>query len=282
MKNDTNFKITLRNDYAFKRIFGTEENTDILQDLLECILDILPENIAGLELLDKEFHKEILTEKLGILDIKLRLKDETIINIEIQNRWRGDFPERSVYYWSKMYNESIKQGQDYTNLPKCITINLIGKGFNKNKRLHNKYFVMEKDTKEPLFSKLEIHIINLETAKLLEESNYTDIKIKRLLSWLKFIETDDREVRKMLAQNSKTMKKANAAIEVMEMSPRDKWLYESRMKYQHDMASEKHEGYTEGVYQTKLETAKNLLDLGVAHEVIMQATGLKQDEINNL
>ncbi|UTC83355.1 Rpn family recombination-promoting nuclease/putative transposase [Treponema denticola] len=282
MKNDTNFKITLRNDYAFKRIFGTEENTDILQDLLECILDILPENIAGLELLDKEFHKEILTEKLGILDIKLRLKDETIINIEIQNRWRGDFPERSVYYWSKMYNESIKQGQDYTNLPKCITINLIGKGFNKNKRLHNKYFVMEKDTKEPLFSKLEIHIINLETAKLLEESNYKDIKTKRLLSWLKFIETDDREVRKMLAQNSKTMKKANAAIEVMEMSPRDKWLYESRMKYQHDMASEKHEGYTEGVYQTKLETAKSLLDLGVAHEVIMQATGLKQDEINNL
>ena len=282
MKNDTNFKITLRNDYAFKRIFGTEENTDILQDLLECILDILPENIAGLELLDKEFHKEILTEKLGILDIKLRLKDETIINIEIQNRWRGDFPERSVYYWSKMYNESIKQGQDYTNLPKCITINLIGKGFNKNKRLHNKYFVMEKDTKEPLFSKLEIHIINLETAKLLEESNYKDTKTKRLLSWLKFIETDDREVRKMLAQNSQTMKKANAAIEVMEMSPRDKWLYESRMKYQHDMASEKHEGYTEGVYQTKLETAKNLLDLGVAHEVIMQATGLKQDEINNL
>ena len=282
MKNDTNFKITLRNDYAFKRIFGTEENTDILQNLLECILDILPENIAGLELLDKEFHKEILTEKLGILDIKLRLKDKTIINIEIQNRWRGDFPERSVYYWSKMYNESIKQGQDYTNLPKCITINLIGKGFNKNKRLHNKYFVMEKDTKEPLFSKLEIHIINLETAKLLDESNYTDIKTKRLLSWLKFIETDDREVRKMLAQNSKTMKKANAAIEVMEMSPRDKWLYESRMKYQHDMASEKHEGYTEGVYQTKLETAKNLVDLGVAHEVIMQATGLKQDEINNL
>ena len=276
------FKITLRNDYAFKRVFGVEENKDVLQDLLECILDIPPETIAGLELLDKEFHKELLSEKLGILDIKLRLKDGTFVDIEIQNSWHFDFPERTLYYWSKMYNENIKQGQDYTKLPKCITINLIGKGFNKNKRLHNKYFVMEKDTKEPLFSKLEIHIINLETAKLLEESNYKDIKTKRLLSWLKFIETDDREVRKMLAQNSKTMKKANAVIEVMEMSPRDKWLYESRMKYQHDMASEKHEGYTEGVYQTKLETAKNLLDLGVAHEVIMQATGLKQDEINNL
>ncbi|UTC67334.1 MULTISPECIES: Rpn family recombination-promoting nuclease/putative transposase [unclassified Treponema] len=282
MKNDASFKITLRNDYAFKRIFGTEENKDILQDLLECILDILPENIAELELLDKEFHKEILTEKLGILDIKLRLKDGTIINIEIQNRWRGDFPERSVYYWSKMYTEGIKQGQDYTNLPKCITINLIGEGFNKNKRLHNKYLILEKDTKEPLLSKFEIHIINLEKAKLLKESNYMNVKTKRLLSWLKFIETDDGEVRKMLAQNSEMMKKANAVIKVMEMSPRDKWLYESRMKYEHDMASEKREGYTEGVYQTKLETAKNLLDLGVTQEVIIQATGLSQGEINNL
>ena len=34
------FKITLRNDYAFKRVFGVEENKDVLQDLLECIENI--------------------------------------------------------------------------------------------------------------------------------------------------------------------------------------------------------------------------------------------------
>ena len=110
------FKITLRNDYAFKRVFGVEENKDVLQNLLECILDIPPETIAGLELLDKEFHKEILTEKLGILDIKLRLKDGTFIDIEIQNVWHRDFAERTLYYWSKMYNEGIKQGQDYCKI----------------------------------------------------------------------------------------------------------------------------------------------------------------------
>ncbi|MGI5088529.1 hypothetical protein HH006_13060, partial [Treponema denticola] len=79
------FTITLRNDYAFKRVFGVEENKDVLQDLLECILDIPPEIIAGLELLDKEFQKELLSEKLGILDIKLRLNDGTFVDIEIQN-----------------------------------------------------------------------------------------------------------------------------------------------------------------------------------------------------
>ena len=296
------FKITLRNDYAFKRVFGVEENKDVLQDLLECILEIPPESIVGLELLDKEFHKELLSEKLGILDIKLRLKDGAFVDIEIQNSWHFDFPERTLYYWSKMYNENIKQGQDYTKLPKCITINLIGKGFNKNKRLHNKYLVLEQDTKEPLVSKLEIHILNLEKAGLLKKSQYKDNKTKRLLNWLKFIETDNVEVRNMLAQESQMMRKANETITIMEMSPRDKWLYDSRMKYEHDRASCINEGYRQGIevgilqgeikgrkqgfadgsYQKALETAKNLLGLGLSIENIAKATGLSQEEVENI
>jgi len=282
------FKITLRNDYAFKRVFGVEENKDVLQDLLECILDIPPETIAGLELLDKEFQKEPLSEKLGILDIKLRLKDGTFVDIEIQ----------TLYYWSKMYNENIKQGQDYTKLPKCITINLIGKGFNKNKRLHNKYLVLEQDTKEPLVSKLEIHILNLEKAKLSKECQFKDNKAKRLLNWLKFIETDNPEVREMLEQESPMMRKANTTIELMEMSPRDKWLYDSRMKYEHDRASCISEGYRQGieegiqqglergidkgVYQKALETAKNLLAMNFPIENIAKVTGLSIKEVEAL
>ncbi|UTC76654.1 PD-(D/E)XK nuclease family transposase [Treponema sp. OMZ 799] len=280
------FKITLRNDYAFKRVFGVEENKDVLQDLLECILDIPPETISGLELLDKEFHKELLSEKLGVLDIKLRLKDGTFVDIEIQNRWHFDFPERTLYYWSKMYNEGVKQGQDYTKLPKCITINLIGEGFNKNKRLHNKYVILEQDTKEPLVSKLEIHILNLEKARLLKEGQCKDNKTKRLLNWLKFIETDNPEVRKMLAETSKVMAKANDKIIVMEMSPKEKWLYDSRMKYENDRASCISEGYREGVaqgaYQNKLETAAAFKRLGIDIAKIAEGTGLSIQEIEKL
>ena len=227
---------------------------------------------------------------------------QTFVDIEIQNSWHFDFPERTLYYWSKMYNEAIKQGQDYTKLPKCITINLIGKGFNKNKRLHNKYLVLEQDTKEPLVSKLEIHILNLEKVRLLKEAQHKDNKTKRLLNWLKFIETDDREIRSMLAQESTMMRKANTTIELMEMSPRDKWLYDSRMKYEHDRASCISEGYRQGIeqgkikgrqegiqqgfadgsYQKALETAKNLTEMGFSVESIAKATGLSLEEIENL
>ena len=98
----------------------------------------------------------------------------------------------------------------------------------------------------------------------------------------------------MLAQESPMMRKANATIEVMEMSPKEKWLYENRMKYEHDKASWKHVGYQEGIeagikrgldkgaYQKALETAKLLKQLGDSIQKIMQVTGLTKEEIEKL
>ena len=84
----------------------------------------------------------------------------------------------------------------------------------------------------------------------------------------------------------------------MEMSPRDKWLYDSRMKYEHDRASCISEGYRQGIekgmlqgeikgiekgaYQTKLETAKNLLAMNFPIQNIVKATGLSIKEVEAL
>ena len=276
------FKITLRNDYAFKRVFGVEENKDVLQDLLECILDIPPENIAGLELLDKELHKDSISDKTGVLDVKLRLKNNTIIDIEIQNTWNSEFVQRTIFYWAKMYTENLKTSEVYTKLPKCITINIVSEGFDLNNLIHSEYNVVEKHINDRLSDELEIHFLNLAKVKEQQESFEQDEKKKKLYNWLKFIETDDGEVRNMLAENSEMMAKANTTINIMEMSPKEKWLYENRMKYEHDKASWKHVGYQEGVHQNKLETAKNLLAMNFPIENIAQATGLSLEEIKKL
>ena len=281
------FKITLRNDYAFKRVFGTEENKDVLQDLLECILDIPPDDIAGLELLDKELHKDSISDKTGVLDVKLRLKNNTIIDIEIQNRWNSEFIQRTIFYWAKMYTENLKTGEVYTKLPKCITINIVGEGFDLNSLIHSEYNVVEKHINDRLSDELEIHFLNLAKVKEQDENTESDEKKKKLYNWLKFIETDDTEVRKMLAQESPMMAKANATIEVMEMSPKEKWLYENRMKYEHDKASWKHVGYQEGIeqgiergsYQTKLETAKLMRMHNYPIAEICTISGLSKEEV---
>ena len=280
------FKITLRNDYAFKRVFGVEENKDVLQDLLKCILDIQPEDIAGLELLDKELHKDLISDKTGVLDVKLRLKNNTIIDIEIQNRWNSEFVQRTIFYWAKMYTENLKTSEVYTKLPKCITINIVGEGFDLNNLIHSEYNVIEKHINDRLSDELEIHFLNLAKVKEQQENFEQDEKKKKLYNWLKFIETDNSEVREMLAENSEMMRKANSTIAVMEMSPKEKWLYENRMKYEHDKASWKHVGYQEGIeegsYQAKLETAKNLLEMGFSTDSIIKATGLNLNEIEKL
>ena len=106
----------------------------------------------------------------------------------------------------------------------------------------------------------------------------------------------------MLEQESTMMKKANAAISVMEMSPRDKWLYDSRMKYEHDRASCISEGYRKGIeegilqgeikgiqqgfangsYQNKLETAKLMKKMNYPISDICTISGLTKEEIESL
>ena len=102
----------------------------------------------------------------------------------------------------------------------------------------------------------------------------------------------------MLEQESPMMRKANTTIELMEMSPRDKWLYDSRMKYENDRAScisegyrqgilqgetkGRQEGFADGAYQTKLETAKNLLAMNFPIENIAKVTGLSIKEVEAL
>ena len=80
--NDTQ-TLTLTNDYLFKLLLGSEENKVCLQDFLECVLDMPAGMITDLELLDKELTKDAISDKTGILDVKVRLKDGTTIDIEI-------------------------------------------------------------------------------------------------------------------------------------------------------------------------------------------------------
>ena len=184
-----------------------------------------------------------------------------------------------------MYTENLKTSEVYTKLPKCITINIVGEGFDLNSLIHSEYNVVEKHLNDRLSDELEIHFLNL--AKVKDEENFEhDEKKKKLYNWLKFIETDNQEVRKMLAQESPMMAKANATIEVMEMDPKERWLYENRMKYEHDKASWKHVGYQEGIergsYQTKLETAKLMKQANCEIGFIMKMTSLSKDEIERI
>ena len=286
------YRLTLKNDYLFKLLLGSEENKACLQDFLECVLDMPVGMIADLELLDKELSKDAISYKTGILDVKLRLKGGTTIDIEIQNSWSAEFIPRTLFYWSKMYIEGFKEGEPYTSLTRCIAINLISQGFKLNSEVHSAYSIQEQKSHQPLTDLLEIHFLNLSAVKGAKiRQTVTTQKQEKLLNWLRFIETDDKKERAMLAMTSPVLQMLNEKIDVLSLNPEERKLYESRMKLKSDIATisevqynagierGKTLGLAEGSRQKALETAKNLLQLGLSREKIAQATGLTQAEV---
>ena len=290
------YRLTLKNDYLFKLLLGSEENKACLQDFLECVLDIPTGMITDLELLDKELTKDEITVKTGILDIKLRLKDGTAIDIEIQNSWSAEFIPRTLFYWSKMYIEGFKEGESYTSLTCCIAINLISQGFKLNREIHSAYSILEQKNYQPLTDLLEIHFLNLTAVKGPEiRQSITTKKQEKLINWLRFIETDDKEERAMLAMTSPVLQMLNEKIDVLSLNPEERKLYESRMKLKSDIATISEvqfkagaewglaegeaRGRSEGAHQKAVETAKAMLTMGYPLSDICKIAGLTQAEV---
>ena len=299
-------QITLTNDYAFKRLLGSEENKPLLQDFLECILDLTPQQILDLEFMDKELTKEEFSDKTGILDVKLKLTDGTVIDIEIQASWNASFVKRTLFYWAKMYTSDFKAGESYGSLHKCITINIIADGFKLNDAIHSEYLLQEKTAHTVLTDVLEVHFLDLQAAKRAKEEGKTERKEDQLINWLRFIGATNRKERAMIATMSPVLQMLNEKIDVLTLSPTERKLYESRMKLKSDIttisetqfsagvergkslglaegeARGKSLGLAEGSRQKALETAHNLLVIGLSIENIAKATGLTVQEVETL
>ena len=313
-------QITLTNDYAFKRLLGSEENKPLLQDLLECILDLSSQDVSELELMDKELTKEELSDKTGILDVKLRLKNGTVIDIEIQTSWNTSFTKRTLFYWAKMYTANFKAGESYDSLHKCITINIIADTFPLSTAVHSQYLLQEKENHTILTDVLEIHFLDLQAAKRAKEEENN--KRSQLINWLKFIGTSDKEERAMLATKSPVLQMLNEKVDILTLSPIERKLYESRMKLKSDIAtiSENQfnagreegkslglaegkslglaegkslglaegktlglaEGEARGSRQKALETAVAFKRFGFDIDKIAEGTGLSREEIEKL
>ena len=188
----------------------------------------------------------------------------------------------------------FKSGESYDSLHRCIAINIIADGFRLNDAIHSEYVLQEKEKHTLLTDVLEIHFLDLQAAKQEERK---DSKRSRLVNWLKFIGTSDKEERAMLATTSPVLQMLNEQLDVMTLSPIERQLYESRMKLKSDITtiseSQYYAGREEGIQQGmmqgeakgklegKLETAKNLLAMGLSIENIAKATGLSVQEVES-
>ena len=247
-----NKKIELLNpksDYVFKRIFGHVGNEEITCDLLNCILENKVKNIE----LDKNpiLEKDLLDDKLGILDIKAKADNDTNINIEMQVVDKKNVENRILYYWSKIYTQGIKEAQDYEKLEKCIVI--LFSDYNlKNLKEIEKYItqwnIREKEnTCVVLTNVFEIYIIELDKYKKATNN-------KKLDKWIEFLKNP--EVIKMSKEN-KGVEKAKKVLEEISQDERERYLAELRQKYIMDQKAIQDAGYDRGLEEGVIQGEKN-------------------------
>jgi len=111
-------------DYAFKKIFGSEQSKDILISFLNAIIYGGKKIIQSLTIINPYNPGQAMTLKDRYLDIKAVLYDGYIVVIEMQIARVSAFSKRVVYNLSKAYTNQLGIGEDYLSLTPVIAVTL--------------------------------------------------------------------------------------------------------------------------------------------------------------
>ena len=231
----------------------------------------------------------MLDDKVGILDIKAKIDNEINCDIELQVVDRKNIEKRILFYWSKMYNRSIKSGKDYNALEKGIVILISDYELDVLKEIEKyitKWNIREEEYQKIILTDvMEIYIIELPKFEKYKEK--TDNKLN---SWVKFIENP--EVVDM--KENKEVGKAKKVLEEISQDEHERYLAELRQKYIMDQKAIEgagfdkglkagiEQGIQQGIDQNTIEIAKKLKEQNIDIEVISKVTGLSIKEIENL
>ena len=263
-------------DYVFKRIFGYVGNEEITKGLLSSIIQ---KEISNIELDNKIIlEKDLLEDKVGILDIRAKIEDKINCNIEMQIVDRKNVEKRILYYWSKLYSMNLKAGKDYENLEKVIVILITDYEIDSLKEIQKyktKWNIREEEYQKVILTEvIEFYIIELPKYEKYKEKTNN----QKLNRWIKFM----KEPGGMEMEEDKAIQKAKEVLEEISKDERERYLAELREKYILDQKAIEDAGYDKGRVDEKKKIAKNLLKLNMSIEQIEEVTGLTEEEIKKL
>ncbi len=115
-----------KTDFAFKRIFGSEQHKDVLVAFLNDMLDLdHPHRIVEVELLPPEQRPAVDELKLSIVDVKCTDAAGVTYVVEMQVLQVEGFEKRVVYNVAKAYVNQIARGELYPKLDDVVGITIL-------------------------------------------------------------------------------------------------------------------------------------------------------------
>lgn len=248
-----------KSDVVFKKLFT--ENKDLLKDFISQILDIPPEKIEDITIINTEIPPESLSLKFVRLDLNLQT-DKQMIDVEIQLYNDPDYRDRTLFYWAKLYVSDLEGGERYDKLKKAVAVNIIDFNMFDDDYQHREIQAVDRETGEVFSDKFSIHFFELKKLKKeIDPNNRKDL-------WLQFLNAEEEEEFEMIKNtNVSAMEKAVNVLYDMSEDPQVREMVRLREKALHDEAS----FLANARAEERSKIAENLRNMGLTEEQIKQA-----------
>ncbi len=282
-------KKLIRFDWAIKRLLRNKANFVVLEGFLS---ELLFDNIRIEQILESESNQETDDDKFNRVDILTQNSKNELIIIEIQSTYEIDYFHRMAYGVSKSISENLKLGQQYSQIKKVISINIvyfdlgqgedyIYKGKTDFRGLHQNDLLTLSSKQRQTFLKEEVSEVFPEYY-LLKVNQFNDVAKDTLDEWVYFLKNS--EVKDEF--HAKGLKEAGDVLDIMRLPADDQYGYNRYLDSLHLKASEIFSLQTEAEFKVrdleKIEIAKNAILEKSSNEFISKITGLSVERINEL
>ena len=273
-------------DFAFKKIFGSEPNKDLLIAFLNEVFRGR-KHIISLVYNKNEHHGDLKDEGTAIFDLLCTGDRGEQFLIEVQRGRQGYFKERALFYTSRLISDLAPKGNRAKwsyNISEVYLIALLEDftldGSPARSYLHD-ICLCNRDTGEIFYDKLGYTYIELVKFVKEEHELVTDLE-----KWLYILKNISRMDKIPVYLRKPIFEKLFNIAEYSNLTKEEKIMYDSNLKYKWDNKNvldyAVKEAKLEGEYQKALDIARELKKEGLAIEFIAKTTKLSVEDIAKL
>ncbi|MFZ4634530.1 MAG: Rpn family recombination-promoting nuclease/putative transposase [Saprospiraceae bacterium] len=154
--------VDVKNDVAFRKIFGNENKKVILISFLNAVLGLEGQNrVKEVSLLNPFQLPRIAGEKSSIIDVRATDEKGATFIVEMQVAEPSGFDKRVLYYTSKDYAGQINAGDDYPLLRPVYFIGILDFNYFIGKDYLSSHSIIDEATGENGFKDLKFRFIEL-------------------------------------------------------------------------------------------------------------------------
>jgi len=285
--------LDIKTDYAFKKVFGSENSKDILLSFLNSILDL---NIIDLIIEDPYNVPKLQGMKDTAVDIKATLSDKTKVIIEMQILNHDGFESRILYNAAKNYANQLDKGDSYTLLNPVIALTIVNFKMFEFEKYKSSFKLFEKDN----FTKYkdDIELVFIELPKINKELDECKNIEER---WIYFIK-NARRLEVVPKNIDKNLQKAFQIASTANMDKKEIEIQEKREEFlfiqKNSIEKAKREGREEGIREgleegreegrkegrkeEKIKIVKKSISQGLDNKTISAITTFSEDFIESL